>query len=95
MAKQTGSDLAKLPNIGATMAQLLIQVGITTPAKLRRVGSIRAAALVAPLRPGGSSCRSLLSGLEGAIRGVRWHAIPKAERDALWQRFEAHNRRRS
>jgi len=95
MAKRTGSALAELPNIGATMAQLLCQVGITTPAKLRRVGSIRAAALLAPLRPGGSSCRSLLCGLEGAIRGVRWHAIPQDEREALWRRFEARRRARS
>ena len=95
MAKQTRSDLAKLPNIGATVAQLLCRVGITTPAKLRRVGAIRAAALIGPLRPGGSSCRSLVCGLEGAIRGVRWHAIPKEERDALWHRFEARTRGRS
>jgi DNA transformation protein len=95
MPAQTGSDLTQLPNIGATMARLLCQVGITTPAKLRRAGSIRAAALLAPLRPGGSSCRSLLCGLEGAIRGVRWHEIPKPERDALWQRFEMRNRSRS
>jgi len=31
----------------------------------------------------------MLSGLEGAIRGVRWHAIPKDERDRLWEAFQA------
>jgi len=30
----------------------------------------------------------MLSGLEGAIRGIRWHAIPKAERDRLREAFE-------
>ena len=30
----------------------------------------------------------MLAGLAGAIRGVRWHAIPKTERDALWREYE-------
>jgi hypothetical protein len=29
----------------------------------------------------------MLSALEGAIRGVRWHAIPLADRDALWRQY--------
>ena len=32
---------------------------------------------------------ALLAGLEGAIRGVRWHAIPPDEREALWRKYQA------
>jgi DNA transformation protein len=90
--RSAGGELEQLPNIGSTVAHLLRQVGISTPAKLRRMGSIRAATLLGPLRPSGSSCRSLLCGLEGAIRGVRWHSIPKDERERLWHKFEARSR---
>ena len=30
----------------------------------------------------------MVSGLEGAVRGVRWHSIPKEERDAVWREYE-------
>jgi len=36
----------------------------------------------------------MLSGLEGAIRGVRWHAIPKDEHDRLWEAFQASTKER-
>jgi hypothetical protein len=30
----------------------------------------------------------MLSALEGALRGVRWHAVLKEERDALWEEYQ-------
>ncbi len=79
--------LESLPNIGAEAAGRLREVGIATPEELARVGSVEAARLLARARPLDPPCRSLLSGLEGAIRGVRWHAIPREEREALWTAY--------
>lgn len=83
--------LTSLPNIGAVVAQKLRAAGVTTPERLKALGSVEAAFRLRTLaaRPEDAPCASMLSGLEGAIRGVRWHAIPKQERDALWQRYQA------
>ena len=63
-----------------------------TVAQLRKLGSVEAAVRVRPHSlEGGAACRSALCGLEGAVRGVRWHAIPADQRDRLWR---AHQRRR-
>ena len=78
-ARSEDNALETLPNIGAEVAARLREAGIRTATELCRLGSIEAAArLAAP------PCRSMLSGLEGAIRGVRWHEIPKDERDRIW-----------
>lgn len=87
--KTTPEKLTDLPNIGSEAARWLIAAGILTPAELRRRGAVAAAAAIRRLRTDDPPCRSLLAGLEGAIRGVRWHAIPKAERDALWRKYQA------
>ncbi len=80
--------LTKLPNIGKQTAALLEAAGIATPAELRRVGSVDAAVRMAAVRPDDPPCRSMLSGLEGAIRGVRWHVIPQHQREALWREYQ-------
>lgn len=84
--KGRGADeaLESLPNVGAEVARRLREAGIASPGELRRLGSVEAAARLANVRPADVPCRSMLSGLEGAIRGVRWHAIPKEERERLW-----------
>lgn len=78
-----------LPNVGKEAARWLAAAGIRTPSALRKAGAAEAAARVAELRPEDPPCRSFVAGLEGAIRGVRWHAIPKAEREAVWRKYEA------
>ena len=80
--------LESLANIGREVAARLREVRISTPEALRRLGSAEAAARMAQARPEDPPCRSMLSGLEGAIRGVRWHAIPKDEREALWEAYQ-------
>ena len=82
------SDLKSLPNIGQEAAGLLQTVGICTPDDLRHAGSVAAAIRIAEIRPTDPPCRSMLCGLEGAIRGVRWHSIPEADRDRLWQEYK-------
>lgn len=80
--------LTDLPNIGKEVARLLVAAGIVTPAGLRRAGAVAAACRIRNIQPEDPPCRSLLAGLEGAIRGIRWHAIPKAEREQLWQDYQ-------
>jgi len=90
MAPKPGTDpLQALPNIGAEVASRLRKAGIATPEELRALGSVEAAVRLTAARTDDPPCRSMLSGLEGAIRGVRWHAIPKDERDRLWKEFQA------
>ena len=81
-------SLASLPNIGSAAADLLVAAGIRTPGALRRLGAVSAALRIRDIRPQDPPCRSMLSGLEGAIRGVRWHSIPKAERERLWEKYQ-------
>jgi DNA transformation protein and related proteins len=88
--KRQTDELTSLPNIGAVVAEKLKAAGVTTPGQLKALGSVEAAVRLKALaeRPEDAPCASMLSGLEGAIRGVRWHAIPKAQRDALWERYQ-------
>ena len=87
--KNTPEKLTDLPNVGAEAARWLIAAGICTPAELRRRGAVAAAAAICRLRPDDPPCRRMLAGLEGAVRGIRGHAIPQAERDDLWRRYQA------
>ncbi len=85
---ENSADLTSLPNIGAEVAKLLRAAGIATPDELRRTGAVAAAIRIRDIRRADPPCRSMLAGLEGAIRGVRWHLIPKPEREALWVEYQ-------
>ena len=87
--KNAPEILTDLPNIGPEAARWLVAAGIRTPVELRRRGAVAAAAAIRRLRPDDPPCRSLLAGLEGAVRGIRWHAIPQTERDDLWRKYQA------
>jgi DNA transformation protein and related proteins len=91
MPKKPNNDtaLTALPNIGEEVAGLLAAAGIRTPRQLKKLGAVAAAMRIAKSRPDDPPCRSMLAGLEGAIRGVRWHAIPKPDREALWTQYQA------
>ncbi len=84
----TSPRLLDLPNIGPEIDRLLRAADIHTPATLRRLGSIAAALRIRDLRPDDPPCPRMLAGLEGALRGVRGHDIPKPERDLLWNRYQ-------
>lgn len=83
------TNLVDLPNIGEETARLLNVAGIDSAAALKQAGAITAAVRIKEIRPDDPPCRSMLAGLEGAIRGVRWHSIPKVEREALWKEYKA------
>jgi DNA transformation protein len=82
--------LTDLPNLGDVVAGQLKRAGVETPSQLRRLGSVGAALRLNAI--GVDVCSSKLSALEGAIRGVRWHSIPRDERAELMRRFEARRR---
>jgi len=67
------SDLSKLPNIGKTLADKLIQVGISTPNDLKSIGSEDSFIRIKTVD--NSACINMLYALEGAIQGIRWHDI--------------------
>ncbi len=80
-------DLSKLPNIGEVLAGKLQGIGVTSYEELASMGSIQAV-----LRIGdrdASACYNMLYAIEGAIRGVRWHALPKEDRRKLKEALDA------
>jgi DNA transformation protein len=88
MRQEAGEErLEAMVNLGRTAADLLRSVGIETASDLRRLGSLEAAFRIRAAQGDDAVCRSRLSALEGAVRGVRWHSIPKPERDRLWHDY--------
>lgn len=80
------NHLTQLPNIGKTVAEKLIQAGITTPKELLEIGSEQAFIRIQTIDP--TACLSMLQGLEGAVQGIRWHHLPqerKAELKGFYQ----------
>jgi DNA transformation protein len=75
------SELKHLPNIGPVLAKKLDQIGITTIEALESVGSVEAVVRIGVADE--TACYNMLYALEGAIRGIRWHAIPKNDRENL------------
>lgn len=67
-------ELSKLPNIGSVLECQLEQVGIYSPEELRQMGSREAWLRIKAQDP--SACYNRLCGLEGAVRGIRWHHLP-------------------
>ena len=60
-------------NIGKVVEQQLHEVGISSINELRQTGSREAWLRILAMDP--SACYNRLCGLEGAIRGIRWHNL--------------------
>ena len=80
-------DLTNLPNIGKVLAEKLKGIGITNHGELVSAGSIQAVLRIKETDL--SACYNMLYAIEGAIRGVRWHDLPKDERKKLKEAFDA------
>jgi hypothetical protein len=80
-------DLRSMRNIGEVVAAELEAAGIRNGEALARAGAVGAA--IRLKAAGFDVCRSKLSGLEGALRDLRWNLIPSAERAALWSEFSS------
>jgi DNA transformation protein len=74
-------QLSELPNIGKELENLLIQVGINSPAELNNIGSCKAFQLIHAIDP--TACISKLCALEGAIQGIRWHKLDEGTKRKL------------
>ena len=84
---QTTEILTSLPNIGDVLAEKLAVAGVTDYDDLVSIGSVEAMLKIRDgLDPG--ACYNMLYAIEGAIRGIRWHNIPKDERDQLKREFD-------
>jgi DNA transformation protein len=80
-------DLTQLPNIGGALAEKLAGAGITRYDDLASLGSVE---VLLKIRDGvdPGACYNMLYAVEGAIRGVRWHEIPREERLKLKGEFD-------
>lgn len=67
------SALKELPNIGKVLEEQLREIGVETPEQLRQTGAKEAWLKIKQNDP--SACYNRLCGLEGAVRGVRWHSL--------------------
>jgi DNA transformation protein len=84
---QATETLAGLPNIGDVLAEKLAMAGITGYDNLVSLGSVEVMLKIRDgMDPG--ACYNMLYAIEGAVRGVRWHYIPKDERDKLKREFD-------
>ena len=82
-------NLSDLPNIGKTLQEKLIKVGITTPQELINMGSKNALLQIRAIDE--SACFNMLCALEGAIQGIRWHGLSKERKEELKQFLKMKN----
>lgn len=75
------NKLEDMPNIGATLAELLRETGIHSPTELYENGTFHAFTRIKAFDP--EACFSKLCALEGAIEGIRWHALSKEKKAEL------------
>ena len=75
-------DLTESPNIGATLAKKLEEIGITNLEELRTAGSIGTLSQLAS-RDRNGVCLLTLYAIEGAIEGIRWHGLSQERKDEL------------
>ena len=80
------SDLSKQINIGKDLESKLIKVGINSFDELKNIGTEKAFLKIQKIDSG--ACLSMLSAIEGAIIGVRWHNLPTERKQKLMQFFK-------
>jgi DNA transformation protein len=81
--------IAELPGLGPKSAAMLAGAGITSVAHLKRLGSVRAYAMVRATEARASL--NLLWALEGALTGLPWQVVAKEHRLSLLLALEAQN----
>jgi DNA transformation protein and related proteins len=79
------NDLSGIINIGKDTQAKLRQVGIDSFEKLKEAGTEGAFIRLQTIDPG--ACLSLLYGLDGAIRGTKWHELPLERKHYLQEFF--------
>ena len=76
-----------LPNIGATVARRLHDIGVRTRGDLETIGAVEAYRRICARNPGKTMpvCYYLYS-LEGALRGKHWDALGESVKRSLLER---------
>lgn len=83
------NNLSDMPNIGKTLQEKLIKVGISTPEELIETGSENAIIKISTIDE--SACFNMICALEGAIQGIRWHGLAKERKEELKQFLKMKN----
>ena len=83
-------ELSSLPNIGKTVEEQLIKVGISTADELRAVGAKTAWLKIQKIDD--SACIHRLMALEGAIRGVKKTMLPEEVKADLKEFYQGHKK---
>lgn len=84
------SELSRLPNIGKIVEEQLNQIGITTAAELKEVGSKAAWLKIQQIDE--SACIHRLMALEGAIQGVKKTMLSEEVKADLKQFYQEHKK---
>jgi DNA transformation protein len=79
--------IAELQGLGPKSQAMLAAAGIETVAQLKRLGSVRAYAMVKAT--GANASLNLLWALEGVLTGLPWQVVAKEHRLSLLLAFEA------
>lgn len=83
-------ELSKLPNIGKTVEEQLIKVGIHTADDLMRIGAKAAWLKIQEIDE--SACIHRLLALEGAIRGVKKATLSDETKADLKEFYQWHKK---
>lgn len=83
-------ELSKLPNIGKTVEEQLIQVGIDSVDKLKETGAKAAWLKIQSIDE--SACINRLMALEGAIQGVKKTLLPDEVKSDLKEFYQWHKK---
>lgn len=83
-------ELSKLPNIGKTVEEQLLQVGITTAEELKSWGAKAAWLKIQEIDE--TACIHRLLALEGAIRGVKKSLLPEEIKADLREFYREHKK---
>ncbi len=78
-----GRELTDLPNISFVLAEEVGRIGIRSAADLRHIGA--ESAWMRLCAAGLGHDIHVLFAMEGAIRGIAWHAFPSPRRHELRQ----------
>lgn len=81
MTTKTNNVLTNLPNIGKTLSERLIEIGIETVEDLKITGSENT--FIRLLTVDEHSCINELFAIEGAIQGIRWHYLDDDKKEEL------------
>lgn len=80
--------ITDLPNIGPEMERQLNSVNVFTYEDLKIKGSKKVWLDIQKIDS--SACLNRLYGLEGAIRGIRWHNLPNEVKEDLKHFYNEH-----